>query len=276
MLDDGTVVTTDLLIEGVHFDDATPPEDLGWKAVAVNVSDVIAMGAEPRWATLALSLPDHRPAWVASFARGFGEAAARWGVRLIGGDTTGSPGPVVASVTMGGAALGRPWRRGDGQVGDALWVTGTLGLAGAGWRETAPSASALAALRRPHPPVELARTLARARVVRAAMDLSDGLAVDLPRLCAASRCGARIDRRSLPTPDRSARALDHALRGGEDYQLLLSAPPGSEPTLLALAAAAAVRITKIGELVPGCGPRFSDDAPWPASAFSHFRPGAPC
>jgi thiamine-monophosphate kinase len=194
VLSDGTAVTVDALVEGVHFDERLSAEDVGFKTLAVSVSDLGAVGARPRWAVLALSLPRADEAWCAGFARGLREACARWGVYLLGGDTTGVPvgGPRVASLTLVGRCAQAPLARSGGRRGDRVWVTGTLGLAGAGWRLDAPPPEALQALRRPAPPLELALRCAASGLVHAAMDLSDGLAVDLPRLCAASGTGAAI------------------------------------------------------------------------------------
>lgn len=269
----------DALLEGVHFDHRLSAADVGYKAIAASVSDVCAMGATPSWATLALSLPQERSAWVESFAAGLAEACAAFGVALVGGDTTASPGPVVVSVTMGGDLLGRAWLRSGAGVGDDLWVTGTLGSAGAGWRLQAPSASALASLRRPVPPVAFGRALARQQLVTAAMDLSDGLAADLVRLCAASGRSARLDLTALPLDTALPDALDHALRGGEDYQLLFTARPRHREALLAAARVADVRLTHIGAMTADAPPqvRAPDGAPldWPAPAFDHFA-GAAC
>lgn len=269
----------DALLEGVHFDHRLSAADVGYKAIAASVSDVCAMGATPSWATLALSLPQERSGWVESFAAGLAEACAAFGVALVGGDTTASPGPVVVSVTMGGDLLGRAWLRSGAGVGDDLWVTGTLGSAGAGWRLQAPSASALASLRRPVPPVAFGRALARQQLVTAAMDLSDGLAADLVRLCAASGRSARLDLTALPLDTALPDALDHALRGGEDYQLLFTARPRHREALLAAARVADVRLTHIGAMTADAPPqvRAPDGAPldWPAPAFDHFA-GAAC
>lgn len=275
----GQVVTVDALLEGVHFDHRLSPADVGYKAIAASVSDVCAMGATPTWATLALSLPEERAAWVEAFAAGLAEACATFGVALVGGDTTASPGPVVVSVTMGGDLLGRAWLRSGAAVGDDLWVTGTLGSAGAGWRLQNPPHAALASLRRPVPPVAFGRAIARQQLVTAAMDLSDGLAADLVRLCAASGRSARLELSSLPIDPALPDALDHALRGGEDYQLLFTARPRHREALLAAARVAGVRLTRVGTMTADAPSqvRAPDGAAlaWPAPAFDHFA-GASC
>lgn len=272
VLADGTAVTVDALVEGVHWDARLSAADVGWKAVAVNASDLGAMGAAPAWMVLTLALPSPPdPAWVAAFAAGAGEAARAYGVTLIGGDTTRSPGPRFVSITMGGRCVGAPARRSGGRPGDDVWVTGVLGLAGAGYVLMDPPPEALAALRRPRPPVAFAGTLAERRLVTAMMDLSDGLASDLPRLCRASRAGARIRPDALPLPE-VLRGRDDALAlavgAGDDYELLFCAPPAHRDAIAAAAAEHAVRVTRIGALTPDAEVALVG-RPWPA-AWTHF------
>lgn len=272
----GEVVTVDALVEGHHFDHRLSAEDVGFKAIAVSVSDLGAMGAQPRWAVLALSLPDPRQHWVEGFAAGFGEACRRWGVSLIGGDTTGTSGPAVISVTMGGTLVGPALQRRGAVAGDTVWVTGTLGLAGAGWRLADPPPEALAALRRPDPPLAFALALARQHLASAAMDLSDGLALDLPKLAARSGVGVEIDPDALPGhPALGDDALLHQTCGGEDYALLFTAPAMNSPAIEALARAYGVRLTAIGEVTPG-GPVALRGVPWPSGSFSHFGAVSSC
>lgn len=266
-------LTVDTLVEGVHFDARLSPEDVGYKALAVSVSDLAAMGAHPAWALLALSLPrpvDH--AWVRSFARGLGAACTRWGVALVGGDTTRSPGPRYVSLTLGGPCP-HPVRRSGGGPGDALYVTGVPGLAAAGYALVDPPAEALAALRRPDPPLAFAQDVARAGLVTAMMDLSDGLATDLPRLARASGVGARVDASALPDHDVFASVPDPlALRlaGGDDYQLLLTARLDHDEALRTRASHHGVRLTRIGELTTDRAVALTAGA-WPAALFAHFE-----
>lgn len=268
---DGNAWTVDALVEGVHFDARLSPADVGYKTIAVSASDLGAMGATPAWALLTLSLP--RPvdrAWVRRFAEGVGEACDAFGVALVGGDVTRSPGPRVITGTLGGPCP-RPLLRSGGRPGDTLWVTGVPGLAGLGYTAAEPPETALAALRRPRPPVAFGVAVATAGLARAAMDLSDGLAVDLPRLCRASGTGAVVDPGALP--DHPALAgLDpvERLRGGDDYELLLAAPPGAEALLTALAAERGVRLTAIGRLVAEPVLHLVGD-PWPHAGFDHFE-----
>jgi thiamine-monophosphate kinase len=262
---DGLAVTTDTMVEGVHWDEKLTAEDVGWKLVAVNVSDLAAMAAEPAWAVLALSLPDPPdPAWVEGFARGLGDAARRWGVTLAGGDTTRSPGPVVASLTLAGP-VGRPVLRSGGRPGDTLWVTGELGLAAEGFLSDRPSLSARVRLRRPEPRLAVGRALAG--VATAMMDLSDGLATDLPRLCAASGAGAAV--RSAEVP--GVATLAWRLAWGDDYELLFTTPTDAADAVASISAMHGVPIAAIGSLGADPGRILLDGAPeWPAPAFAHF------
>ncbi len=273
----GDTVTVDTLVEGVHWDDRLSPADVGFKSLAVSVSDLAAMGAAPRWAVLSLALPPGREAWARAFADGLGEAAVRWGVALIGGDTVRGPGRVVITLTVGGALVAAPLQRRGARPGDVVWVTGRLGLAGAGWRRERPSDEALRALRRPEPPLAFALALARARLAHAAMDLSDGLFADLTRLAAASGVGAEIRAADLPGADELDGPLHpETLRdqcvGGEDYGLLLTAPPTATRPLRALADAYGVRLTDVGRVTATPGVTLHG-ADWPAPTFEHF--GAP-
>ncbi len=263
-------LTVDALVEGIHFDDRLSAEDVGFKTIAVSVSDLAAAGAAPRWALLAISLPDDgaRDAVVDGFGAGLREACARWGVHLAGGDTTRSPGPIVVSATLGGTCVARPHRRDGGRPGDRIWVTGALGRAAAGWVLPSPPASALTALRRPDPPLAFALALAKAGVATAAMDLSDGLAADLPRLCVASGAGARVDPERIPVAPEADRSL--AVSGGEDYELLFTAHPSAEERIRALGSEHGIAVTAIGELTEGATLTFGD-APWPVPLFGHFR-----
>ncbi len=269
VLHDGLTLSTDLLVEGVHFDHRLSPADVGWKAVAVNVSDLGAMGARPAWLQLGLSPP--RPldlGWVEQFAHGMAEALTHWGLELSGGDTTRSPGPRMVSVTVGGHC-GQPVARSGGRAGDRLWVTGRLGASAAGFHRAGTGRSWL---RRPDPPVAFGVAVAEAGLAHAMMDLSDGLATDLPRLCAASGVGAEVDPEALPlhpaTLDGPA-PLREATAWGEDYQLLLAAEPSASEALRALAKAHGVELTPIGRLHHGEGATMGGQG-WPTPDFAHF------
>ncbi len=261
------------MVEGVHFDKALSAFDVGFKLVAISVSDLASMGAQPQWCTLNLSLPEARSEWIASFARGLAEACSRWQVVLVGGDTTRTAGPVVVSLTLGGPCVGQPVRRDGAQLGDNLWVTGVLGLAGLGWRHDAPREASLAALRRPNPPLGFALEATRLGLLNAAMDISDGLSSDLPRLLNASGLGASVWPDVLPShPDLDAVPAPlrrwAQLAGGDDYQLLLTASPSHQQALLETARRHGVRLTCIGAVRVG---QIQVPGGWPTGAFQHFE-----
>jgi thiamine-monophosphate kinase len=286
---DALVVTTDTMVEGTHWDHRLDAADVGWKLVAVNVSDLAAMGARPAWATLALTLAAPlEMGWVDGFAAGLGAAARRWGVTLVGGDTTRGPCR-VATLTLGGSVPataprgGSPGVRGRGQApgrrpspspvlrsgarpGDDLWVSGTLGLAAEALLAPMPSERALAWLRRPVPPLELGLALASGGLATAMMDLSDGLRRDLGRLCAASGVGATVDPATLP----GDAALAWKVGFGEDYQLLFAAAPRNRDAIACIGEEMAISLTRIGAIVEAPGTRLSDGTAWPAPLFGHF------
>ncbi|MDP2310369.1 MAG: thiamine-phosphate kinase [Pseudomonadota bacterium] len=270
LFEDGRIITVDSMIEGVHWDDKLAPGDVGWKLVAVNVSDIAAMGGRPSYALLALGLPSPLDrAWVEAFADGLHAACARWGVRLIGGDTTRAP-IRTASLTVGGHAE-RPVLRSTGQVGDDVWVTGRLGLAAEGFLALAPRPEARARLRRPEPPVAFAAALAESGLVTAMMDLSDGLARDLGRLCVASGCGASIDPSALPGDG----ALAWRVGFGEDYELLFCAAAASRDAVRSVASMQEISISRVGRLEARPGLRLVGGGEWPPSLFAHFPTAAP-
>ena len=196
-------VSSDMLVAGRHFLPDTDPYLLGHKTLAVNLSDLAAMGATPRWATLALALPAVDEAWLSAFSRGFFDLADRFGVELIGGDTTA--GPLNLCVTIFGETDARPLRRDAAQVGDDIWVSGDLGGAALGLAhllgETAlndnDAAACLARLHRPEPRVALGLALAALPRV-AAIDISDGLLADLGHILECSAVGAEIALAILP------------------------------------------------------------------------------
>jgi len=275
------VVATDTLNAGVHFPDGTAPADIGWKALAVNLSDLAAMGAEPAWCTLALSLPQADAAWLDGFLDGFLELAAMHRVALVGGDTT--RGPLSVSVTVHGLVEpGTALRRDNARVGDVVWVSGTLGDAAgalAQWRAGNTIDPALRArLDRPHPRVALGREL---RILaHAGIDVSDGLLADLGHVCAASGVGAEIDVDALPaSPALAASFAGDARRtlqaaGGDDYELCITAPADAASALQALATQAGVALSAIGRIVAGgeVRARTADGRDWqpPRAGYVHF------
>lgn len=264
-------LTIDTMVEGTHWDDHLSPEDVGWKLVAVNASDLGAMGAEPEWALLALTLPEPLDlGWVDGFARGLGAGLRHFGLHLAGGDTTRGP-TRVASLTVGGRLGGPALRRSGARPGDELWVTGVLGRAAEGLLAAAPRPEALGHLRRPQPPVGLGVALRAAGCVHAMMDLSDGLHRDLGRMCGASGVGATVQAAALP----GDAGLAEKVAFGEDYELLFAAPPEAGATIRALAARMGVRVTVIGRVEAVTGLRIVDAPGWPAPLFQHFLVPAP-
>ena len=234
------VLTTDALVEGVHFSRAwSPPEDIGHKALAVNLSDIAAMGAMPRWALLSLALPVHTPiSFVDGLVDGLAALATRHGVSVAGGNITRSPGPIVVDVTVGGEVGQRRYvTRGGAFPGDELWLSGTIGGAHAALamlQAGLPPPAALAErLHRPAPRVRLGAAVAAHRAARGLIDLSDGLGAAITQLAEASGCGARIDAVAIPVMSDArdwwtSQGVDPvrvSLSGGEDYELLLAVPP---------------------------------------------------
>lgn len=269
-------VCVDTLVEGVHFPVGTAPEDLGWKALAVNLSDLAAMGATPAWALLALTLPAADARFVERFADGFAQLARTHKLALVGGDTT--QGPLGVTVTVHGfVPEGRALRRAGARPGDVVCVTGTLGDAAAGLRcldrsdphadrlLNAPAGTRehlLARLNRPTPRV--AAGLALRGMASACIDVSDGLLADLGHLCTAGSVGAEIDAATLPMSsalltlfDDEAR-LGFALAGGDDYELCFSVPPDRAAHATADLARLGCGVTRIGRIVEGSGVRVRD------------------
>ena len=251
-------VTMDTLNAGVHFPPETAPADIGWKALAVNLSDLAAMGAEPAWCTLSLTLPQADATFVDGFCDGFLALAAQHGVALVGGDTT--RGPLSVSINAHGfVAAGEALRRDGARVGDEVWVSGTLGDAAGAlrqWKAGAPMAPALQArLDRPTPRVALGRALRG--IASSAIDVSDGLLADLAHVCHASGVGAEIDVDALPASDALRAAFDADVRrtlqatGGDDYELCFTAPVAQRAALEALSRALALPLACIGRIVPG-------------------------
>ena len=253
-------VAMDTLNADVHFPGGTAPADLGWKALAVNLSDLAAMGAEPAWCTLSLSLPASDAAWVAAFMDGFLALADAHGVALVGGDTT--RGPLSISVAAHGfVEPGRALRRDGARIGDEVWVTGTLGDAAgalAQWRAGAAVDPALRArLDRPLPRVDAGRALRG--IAHAGIDVSDGLLADLGHVCQASGTGACLQLDALPASAALRAHFDgDALRalqasGGDDYELCFTAAADARAALARIATETGVAMTCIGDIVDAPG-----------------------
>jgi thiamine-monophosphate kinase len=294
------LATTDLLIEGVHFRRARAgPRDIGWKAIAVNLSDIAAMGGTPRYALVGLALtPATEAAAVEDLYRGMQEVAGPHGVAIVGGDTAASPHGWMLCVTVLGEHAGAPRRRAAGEPGDLVCVTGALGASAAGLalleggRDAARAAglgaeaegAALRAHLRPVPRVAEGGWLGAAEGVHAMMDLSDGLATDLGHVGRESGLGARVWVERLPIAP-AARAVAAALgadarawaaAGGEDYELLLTCAPAAADALArGLRAATGTELTVVGELTSGPGPvAFLDAGGAPVAVgtgYEHFR-----
>ena len=265
----GLVLTTDTLVEGVHFLPADPAGDVAWKLLAVNLSDLAAKGATPEGVLLNYPLGDAD--WDAGFLVGLDEALTAFACRLIGGDTVSLPlgSPRVLTLTALGRDAVAPARSGA-RAGDALWVTGVIGDAGAGLgiaRGAAGPAALLAAYRRPRP--RLAEGRALGAIVHAMCDVSDGLLIDAARMAAASGLAVTIDLAAVPlSPALRAFAPDPlaAAIAGDDYELLFALPPGVAPPVPA---------TRVGAFAPGAGLTLTHaDAPVPLPASLGYEHGA--
>jgi thiamine-monophosphate kinase len=288
------VVSTDLLIEGVHFRrDWSDPYSIGWKAAAVNLSDMAAMGADPTFAFVSLALTTEDT--VESLERlydGLSDCLNRYGARLAGGDTNAGPGGLSINITqIGTVSSGTALTRSGARPGDILLVTGTLGDSAAGLallqahgpaKSEKLSHALLTTHRRPQPRIVAARAARETGFVHACMDISDGLAGDLPKLCAASGVGARIHTASLPLSEalRAAEkhlektALEYALAGGEDFELLLAVAPAYVETVRAAIEATGTSLTQIGEVLRSglyfTAPDNSGDMTITARGWDHF------
>jgi thiamine-monophosphate kinase len=279
------VASTDMLVAGRHFFPDADPFLLGHKALAVNLSDLAAMGAVPRWALLSLALPEVDEGWLAEFSRGFFTLAERFGVDLVGGDTT--RGPLNLCVTiLGEVPAGRALRRDAARVGDDVWVSGDLGGAALGFRhlsgdvalDAAAAQACLSRLHKPEPRVVLGDMLAC--VAHAAIDISDGLLADLGHILEHSGVGAVVEFDRLPAhPALSARLPDLVARrclvsGGDDYELCFTAAPDREKAVMAVAQASAMTVTRVGRITAESGLRLLDaegrDMAIGERGFDHF------
>lgn len=287
------VVKTDPVVEGVHFLPGAAPEDIAWRALAVNISDLAGKGAVPIGYLMALALPEApRQAWVERFASGLGEAQRAFACHLMGGDTDCRPGPLSVSITVFGAVpVGEMVQRGTARAGDHLFVTGTLGDAALGLAllkdvglaqrlelDSSETADAIQRFLRPQPRLALRPALKHAS---AAMDLSDGLMKDCGRMCAASSVAARIEAAALPLSDpvHKAAATDTAwfkaaAAAGDDYEILAAIPDDSVADFVRDAAALEFPVTRIGEIRTGSGVRMEQpdgtDVRFERTGWDHF------
>lgn len=280
------VASTDMLVEGVHFFPDVDPESLGHKALAVNLSDLAAMGATPRWAMLSLALPRVDEDWLAAFSRGFFALAEHHQVDLVGGDTTRGPRNLCVQI-MGEVKAGTALRRDGARAGDEVWVSGHLGDAAAAVAHQkgelrlrgAGLAQCLARLDRPQPRVALGRALAG--IATAAIDISDGLVADLGHICTRSGVAARIEFERLPCSAEFMPMRNHALvvwailSGGDDYELCFTAPAARAGEILALSGRLGIALTRIGRIVAGSGVQVfgagGKTIPVERGGFDHFH-----
>jgi thiamine-monophosphate kinase len=276
------VLTADAMVAGVHFLPDDPPDLVGRKLLRVNLSDLAAKGATPLGYLMTVSTPSDTPeAWFVSFAAGLADDQRAYGVTLLGGDTTSTPGPISLSLTaIGHVAPGQAVHRVGATAGDGIWVTGTigdgaLGLAVARGRLADASGHLLSRYRLPRPRVGLPI----AGVASAGMDVSDGLVQDLGHICRASGVGAEIEVGLVPRSEPARAAgpewLPMCLTGGDDYELLLAVPPAREAALQSAANVAGTVITRIGRFVSGARRvivRGADGAPmtFATGGWSHF------
>lgn len=254
-----TVVSTDMLVEGTHFLPDAHPFDVGWKTAAVNISDIAAMGAAPRWIVLSMALPAAEDAWVDAFSQGFFECCTAFGVDWIGGDTTRGPRALNATV-IGEIPTGQAICRNGGRAGDDLWISGQPGLAALGLQHLQKKITlhpdwvepCLTALHRPQPRVKLGQALRN--IASAMLDVSDGVLGDLGHLLESSRCGASLEEALIPFAAPLAACGDKALAremllsGGDDYELLFSASPAHREKIAQISASLELPLTMIGSL----------------------------
>jgi thiamine-monophosphate kinase len=287
------VVTTDAIVEGVHFLPDDPADTIARKALRVNLSDLAAKGATPAGFVLTLALRAANDAWLKPFARGLGEDAAQFGCPLLGGDTVSTPGPLMISITaFGRVPVGQMIHRSGAQPGDRVVVTGTIGDAALGLAvlrggatakalaDVAVNATLVERYRVPQPRNALARAIRDH--AHASMDVSDGLAGDLAKLCAASGVSAVIDAPSIPLSAAAARLLargsvgiEALVSGGDDYEILCAIPENRWQAFVQAAGVAGVAVTSIGTVIAGSAvPRFLDgqgtEITLPRLSYSHF------
>ena len=257
-------VSTDTMVSGTHFFPDVDPENLGHKTLAVNLSDIAAMGAMPYWAMLALTLPTVDHPWLSAFAKGFFDLAAEYNVSLVGGDTT--RGPLTITVTiMGQVPTGAALRRNGAKVGNDVWVSGNVGdaalavahrhgkvvLTERDYRE------AVMRLYEPTPRVALGQALRG--MATSAIDISDGLIADLGHICRLSGVGATVELGSIPVSEIGARhfnddaGLTAIVAGGDDYELCFTAPANSRESIEDLTDVLGVPLTRIGQIKRGKG-----------------------
>jgi len=284
------VVTADAIVAGVHYLPDDPPDRVARKLLRVNLSDLAAMGARPLYYLLTTALPAALGSdWVAEFTRGLAEDQRRFGIHLLGGDSVATTGPAVLSLTaIGEVAAGMEVRRNDACAGDLVWVSGTIGDAFLGlallrgaYPQLAPEyrAGLIGRYQVPDPRLDLGCRLAG--TAHAMIDISDGLIADLGHICEISRVGAVAELASLPLSpaariivDREPGVRTRLATGGDDYELLFTAPAGSTKAISDLSSVLGLPITRIGRIEPGEGVRLVDaegrTIPVGESGYRHF------
>jgi thiamine-monophosphate kinase len=278
-------ISTDMLVSGTHFFPDTDPQKLGWKTLAVNISDLAAMGAQPRWATLSLALEQADPHWLSAFSQGFFRCAAQYGVELIGGDTTRGPLNLSVSI-LGEVPRQQALRRDAAKVGDDIWVSGTLGAAALGLaavqKQVALSeidhSHCLRALETPQPRVKLG--LALRDVAHAAIDISDGLLADLGHILERSNIGATLHFDQIPCHPALSPFLEQPwarqclLAGGDDYELCFTAPGHQRERMTHMAEELHVALHRIGHITNNTGLTLLDThgnaMPTGKAGYDHF------
>ena len=278
------VLTTDALVEGVHFLPEAPAHSLGHRALAVNLSDIAAMGADPSWALLALNLPQADERWLERFAAGFGDLARAHDVALVGGNV--SRGPLSITVQLAGMSpRGQALRRDGARCGQALYVSGSVGDAAAGLKllqgqlRATPEAGEYLRRRFEYPTPRVLLGAGLRGLASACVDVSDGLYADAQRLLSASGCGASIEVDRLPVSwalrqTLGAAVWQQALAGGEDYELCFSAPEVNTAAIGALAARTGTAVTRIGRITDGAGVELKLNntvTQFSPLGFEHFR-----
>lgn len=253
------VATTDTLITGVHFPEDTDPVDIGYKTLAVNLSDLAAMGAEPAWVMLALTLPQADIAWLTKFRRGFFELIDQYNLQLVGGDITRGSLLVITVEAFGFVSQEKALRRSGARVDDRIYVTGTLGDAGLALELMKDKSPTESRLNRPTP--RISTGLALRDIASSCIDISDGLAADLTHILKASNVGARINVEDLPLSPALKKhrspeeAWKLALSAGDDYELCFTVPPEHEAKLIAALKNIDAGYTHIGNIEAQAGLR---------------------
>lgn len=281
------ISVVDTLVSGIHYPETLAPADIGYRAVAVNLSDVAAMGARPRWMTLALTLVNAERAWLDGFARGLFEAADEHALALVGGDTTRGEQTVISVQIIADVDPGKAMLRAGAEEGDAIYVTGTVGDAAAGLsilQSGLPGSDDVDYLIRQftRPVARIEAGAAIASIAHAAIDLSDGLYTDLDKLLAASGVAGSLELADIPLSSQLTNLMDEddalrfALSGGDDYELCFTAS-AAEDEIAAIRESTGVAITRLGQVLKGSGlkcTRNGDLFDYQDAGYRHtFEPG---